>query len=363
MLRVLVPRAQEFGIREYLELWGSELAEHLALIHYEDLPGRTHLPSGTYILTAFDQLTAEGMRLAHHVESRIREAGPPGRVLNATGRTLRRFELLDALWRQGLNQHRAIRAVDSPAGLRYPVFVREEFRHTGAISRLLRSEAELRAALAMALLRGFRLEELLIVEFCDTADTAGDYRKYAAFTIGQRIVPQFMNRARSWMLSLGDTQWSPEMIREERAYLEENPHQDALRRIFALAGVEFGRIDYALRDGAIETWEINLNPTLARYPTLPGELHQLREGTKHAFYRQFLTAIRELDQPVPAATLPIAMGADQPPSGPLIRPEHRERWPSGLVRAARPLRPLLEPVLELAAPLILGLFARRRAAA
>jgi len=57
------------------------------------------------------------------------------------------------------------------------------------------------------------------------------------------------------------------------------------------------------------------------------------------------------------------MGADQPPYGPLIRPEHRERWPSGLVRAVRPLRPLLEPVLELAAPLILGLFARRRAAA
>jgi len=33
-----------------------------------------------------------------------------------------------------------------------------------------------------------------------------------------------------------------------------------LRRIFDIAGIDYGRIDYSLRDGAVETWEINTNP-------------------------------------------------------------------------------------------------------
>ena len=29
-----------------------------------------------------------------------------------------------------------------------------------------------------------------------------------------------------------------------------------------MAGVEYGRIDYAMKDGAMQVWEINLNATL-----------------------------------------------------------------------------------------------------
>jgi len=49
---------------------------------------------------------------------------------------------------------------------------------------------------------------------------------------------------------------------EEMHYLQSNPHQAELRRIFDLANIRFGRIDYAVADRCIQVWEINTNPRL-----------------------------------------------------------------------------------------------------
>jgi len=48
----------------------------------------------------------------------------------------------------------------------------------------------------------------------------------------------------------------------ELAYARSNPHAVELAEIFALAQVDFGRIDYGLRNGRIEVFEINTNPDL-----------------------------------------------------------------------------------------------------
>ena len=42
-------------------------------------------------------------------------------------------------------------------------------------------------------------------------------------------------------------------IAEELRYLRENPHEAELREIFSLARVEYGRIDYGVVDGRIQT--------------------------------------------------------------------------------------------------------------
>lgn len=65
--------------------------------------------------------------------------------------------------------------------------------------------------------------------------------------------------------------------------------------------VEYGRIDYALLDGAIQTWEINLNPIIgrgSRRPSsgaIPEALQPLRQAGKEHFYRRFQAAFEAVD--------------------------------------------------------------------
>ena len=41
-----------------------------------------------------------------------------------------------------------------------------------------------------------------------------------------------------------------------------------MRRIFDLAGLEYGRIDFSRASDGIRVWEINNNPTILDEPTL-----------------------------------------------------------------------------------------------
>jgi hypothetical protein len=157
-------------------------------------------------------------------------------------------------------------------------------------------EAGLRGVIA----RGHRLKDLLVVEFCDTADREGVYRKYAAFVVGSEIIPRSLSSGPHWSLKHNRSAFTRSLVLEERAYLLENPHEQALRRICEIARVEYGRIDYAIRDGGIQTWEINLNPIIGRgrrpsSGAIPEELQPLRRAGKEHFYRRFQAALEGVD--------------------------------------------------------------------
>jgi GNAT superfamily N-acetyltransferase len=97
----------------------------------------------------------------------------------------------------------------------------------------------------------------------------------------------------------------PAHLAEERAYLDENPHADALRRAAALARIAYGRIDYSLLEGRPQIWEINTNPLLAN---LPGNDDPLRRPVHLEFARQFAEALAAFDagegaRAVPAVTV------------------------------------------------------------
>lgn len=363
MIHFLVPRAQVFGILGIAHLWGPDFAERFSLIHYEELPALASLPTGTYVFTALDQLSPPGLRLARELEVQLRSAGPAVRVLNSPRGTLLRFGLLEALWQHGLNRHRVVRATGDLSGLRFPVFLREEHQHTGSLSPLLRTAAEVQSALARAIVRGYRLNQLLIVEFCDTADATGCYRKFAAMVIGSEIVPQYLSSGHKWNLKQGSTEFTAEMVLEERSYQMENPHERELRRIFALAEVQYGRIDYSLKDGVLETWEINLNPTLGGLPELPPELHQLSEPGNAFYFQRFREAFEAVDLPSAAAPLAIRYSTEGLPGRDgMLRRRHNSGVPGGLVRALGPIRPAVEGMLRLVSPLLVRaarLFERR----
>jgi hypothetical protein len=109
------------------------------------------------------------------------------------------------------------------------------------------------------------LSDLLLVEFCDTADAQGVYRKYAAFRVGDAIIARHLFFSHHWHVKSAELQ-DAASLQEERDYVTMNPHSEMLRPIFDLAGIEYGRVDYALHDGRIRVWEINTNPTILAPP-------------------------------------------------------------------------------------------------
>jgi hypothetical protein len=355
MIHYVVPQREDYTIREYLEFWGREVAGRISVVHYEDLPARRDLPAGTWVFSALDHLTPAGRALAAGLAERLEKVGPDVKVLNSPGRALLRFELLELLHRLGLNPHRAARAGGDLSGLRYPVFVRDERWHTGALSPLLHTPAELSAALGRCIVRGHHLDDLLAVEFTDTADSGGTFRKYAAYAVGSAIIPRSLEMGRQWMIKLQVSEHSESGYLEQRAYVFENPHEDALRPILKAAGVEYGRIDYSIKDGAPVTWEINLNPTIGRGLNtgalrITPALRALREETKEHFYARFRSAWDGVDiaQSPRAITLP-----EHPPmTGPMTYVENPYRFGAAR-RALRPARAWIDRLAGAVSPLLI----------
>lgn len=93
-------------------------------------------------------------------------------------RSLRRYELLDTLQQRGINRFSAFRPAAPGQAWRYPVFIREEREHTGSLNPLLHNAEEVRVTLLKLIMDGFELRDLLVVEFCNTADADGLFRKY-----------------------------------------------------------------------------------------------------------------------------------------------------------------------------------------
>ena len=90
-------------------------------------------------------------------------------------------------------------------------------------------------------------------------------------------------------------------MQEGLQYQRENPHAAWLARVFDLAGIEYGRVDYGVAGGVPQVWEINLNATIgraegqSRHTNLPPALKALRDSGRDIFHAQLRAAFLELD--------------------------------------------------------------------
>jgi len=348
MIHFLVPAEQEAGIKDYLDVHGASFHEDLRIVHYDTLVQQKQFHRGTYVCSSLDQLNTgmtEFLAVLHQKLMPI--AG--FRFLNIPKVTLRRFDLLKEFHRLGLNEFAVERASGDLQGLTFPVFIRNEKLHEGALSELLNSEREVRQAIGKALVQGHNLKHLIVVEFCDTANEAGYYRKYASFVVGKRIIPRSLNYGRSWMLKHAGTEFTMPMVLEELEYVTSNLHQEQLAKIFELAGVEYGRIDYAIKDGAVQTWEINLNPTIGRgnrprSMNISADLDVIREKVRQNFYEGFESAWREVDLKS-EHTMPVAVEIDsQILAAACEKPNHESRLLNSMRTILRPAKPIIEPL-------------------
>ncbi|NNF23414.1 MAG: hypothetical protein HKN63_01205 [Rhodobacteraceae bacterium] len=275
---------------------GCRIAVHT----YSGLFGRREVPVGTLIFTDFDHLKSYEIDAAALAMNAALTAAPETTVFNRPERALQRTALISRLQRLGLNEVEVVRADTGKTPKDFPVFVRQEDGCGGPETGLLQSAAEYKAALTDLAATGRTLSGRIALSFAAEPDSEGYYLKYGAFVIGRHIVPQHILRSAEWNVKSSSTEMSPAFIEKELAYITENPHADALRQIAEAGCIDYGRIDYGMRDGRIVVFEINTNPVFPRF--IGGSAD--REERRRIIVGRLSDAFREIEYTGPARTVP-----------------------------------------------------------
>jgi hypothetical protein len=243
---------------------GRQPPDHLRVATYEGLLAVKRAPIGSYVFTDLDRLTSYEIEAATEIAHAVRHADARAMISNWPNRVLGRYALLRRLHEAGINSYNVWRLDEERMPTSYPVFIRREQDALGPETPLLHDESEYRAAVAQLRERRRALIGRIAVQFCQSADEAGMYRKYGALYFRGDVVPQHLFLSRDWMVKRSTLELTPDMMAAEERYVFENPHADQIRAIFALAETDFGRIDYTIVDGRVQTFEINTNPNFPR---------------------------------------------------------------------------------------------------
>lgn len=288
-----------YAIGEFLRSWGADLADGIRIVPYHVLPSLWKMPVATYIFTDMERLTPAQLTVACWLWDKLAASGKDVRLLNHPGRCPRRLDLLRLLHARGVNSFAAYHAAEVLAVRRFPVFLRRASDHAGSISPLLHNQTEVNDAVMNYVMSGEPFDDLLAIEFCDTGRD-GLYRKYGIFRIGPHILPRHLLVSAEWMSKTKPCLIAPPYLAEELEYLAANPHEKEVRAIFELAGIEYGRLDYSIKDGKIQVWEINTNPCILHPPE---EYRPPKIPAKEAFARMVRPALQSVDCSLPPSPL------------------------------------------------------------
>ena len=298
----------------------SPLAPAVRLMNYDALLRAHWLGRGTYVFTDLDRLGSWELELVAELYLQMKSAGLT--VWNNPARVKARFPLLRALHTAGLNDFNAYRADETGNVARFPVFLRKIYGHREPVSGLIQTREELKISLDAAVAAGTPEENLLIIEFAGEPVRPGLYRKLSAFCIGSVIVPHISVHDGHWLVKYGTVGIAgDELYREELALLRTNPFVTHLRKVFDLAQIEYGRVDFGFYRGRLQVYEINTNPALEAPLSHPSPVRM--ESMKLA-WEQYLEALRAIDT---AGSWPVRLG-----DGKLKK--HR-RWKNLFVRSRK----------------------------
>ena len=264
MIFYVVTGTHYYTVGPYFKLYRDSFPVLPQVLFYEELSTlRSFLP-GTYIFADVERLTPGQAETAAQIWCKLADAGPVVRLLNHPTRSMRRYQLLRTLYERGINMFNAYSLVEERLPTRFPVFIRREDDHGGNLTTLIQSPAELQIALDTLDQQGLAREDKLIIELCDTADSDGIIRKYSAFIMGDQIWSDHLFFSQHWMIKATPDlkPLPPELQAEVHTYLDTNPHEQELRKICRIANIQYGRVDYGIKDGKLQIWEINTNPSM-----------------------------------------------------------------------------------------------------
>jgi len=271
----------------------AEKPTRVEVVTYETLLAAKTASRATYVFTDMDRLSLWQLRLAALMFRRMREQAV--RVLNDPARVLSRWGLLRSLRLAGINDFDAYRVEESVRPRRWPVFLRAEGAHLGPISGLLHDWNQVVAEVERAVVKGAPLTGLLIVEYAAEPVLPGLYRKLSSFRVGPAGVAHLCVHDDQWVAKIGKTGIAPpELYDEEQRIVRENPYGPQLARVFELAGVDYGRVDFGLVRGKVQVYEINTNPEMVFGDDHPSAV---RQETYRLFQSNYLAALGAIDTP------------------------------------------------------------------
>jgi hypothetical protein len=265
------------------------------VITYDEIFRRAPPALATYVFTDLDRLPRWRVREAALLCRRLRDGG--ARVLNDPARMRSRYGLLRGLHLKGLNRFNAWRVEDEALPERWPVFLRAEGDHDGPLSGLLHNAEEARAAIEQAIAAGAPVTNLLLVEYCAEEIRPGLFRKLGMYRMGEAYFAALSAHEDDWVAKRGKTGIAPaELYDEELRTVRENSFEADLRPVFEFAGVEYGRADFSLVGGKVQTYEINSNPHNEFQTEHP---HPARLESFRLFKQNFFAALAAIDSGPP----------------------------------------------------------------
>ena len=290
MIRFLHSRGHSYTVKDVKT---APNAPAISCLNYDSLIRARSLRGGTYIFTDVDRLGFWDLEHASHLYLQMKSAGL--RVLNNPATVRTRYPLLRALRAAGLNNFNAYRVDEMDSVERYPVFVRKIHGHREPLSELLQTRQDLQKTVESAIAAGTPRENLLVVEFAAEPLRPGLFRKMSAFRIGDAIVPHISVHDTVWLVKYGRKFDNIEdLYREELGLLQRNPYSDHLKKVFDIAGIEYGRADFGFFHGRIQVYEINTNPHVAPPCEHPSAT---RVQSMNLSWQNYLSALRAVDSP------------------------------------------------------------------
>lgn len=292
MLYFLTTRKKCYTLDPFFNEWVPEINKFARIVTYEDLVKQKQYPAGVYIFTDIDSLSPPVFHFTARLAERLVTSYGELSVLNHPWKVLKRRQLLELLKSRGKNEFSVHALASDFNAVSFPAFIRKADRHTGPLTELVNSPAELRAAVKKLLRSGIRAEELLIVEFCDTRSDDDYFRKYTAFVLRDKVMPRYVSFSRDWVVKNQERAENTQHQDEHARYLAANPHEDQIRSVFGPAGIDYGRVDYGMKDGRMQVWEINVNPFILRKKSAYNEIHLQKEAE---FARLMMEELLSLD--------------------------------------------------------------------
>lgn len=257
------------------------------ILTYDDALDRRSLPGATYVFTDMDRLSPTQLRQAAALFRHLAAHGI--KVLNDPAKAATRAGLLRALHEAGINDFNAYRVEERICPSRWPVFLRTEGSHTAPLSGLLHNWDDLQKAVDTAATAGFPLSSMIIIEYAAEPTESGLYRKLASFRFGQNDFAHLCVHDDTWLVKYGKMGIAtPALYADELRIVRDNPYAETLSRVFELASISYGRVDFGLVKGRLQIYEINTNPSV----TFPVEHPSPdRVGAYAIFKKNYLTAL------------------------------------------------------------------------
>ncbi|MEQ9403185.1 MAG: hypothetical protein RIM99_06360 [Cyclobacteriaceae bacterium] len=275
------------------------------VVSYEEIQKLKNQQAGPIIFTDLDRLSSKQLLQVTQVYDQLKDQNPEIPLLNNPAKVLLRYDLLKRLYKEGINDFNIFRESEDLSEMHFPVFVRSEHVHTyNSGLGLAFNTAQLVRNISNHTGAGADLHRLIITECCDVSDEYGIFNKYAAYFINGQVIPRHLYYSKNWYVSAKSVREVPEINIDRfdlhEKYIQSNPHKEWIQNVFEIAGTDYGRIDYGLKNGVPQVWEINLNPNFSTNVVKdpePDSLDGRRARIFSDFNEKFELELIKLDHP------------------------------------------------------------------